>query len=324
MNPFRLAPRGLASAAFTVSALAVAAPAHAQLGVDAGYYTAQSESYFILNAGSTRRLGNPLALGIYGTWMTPLDHGGGDLFGAGVDLSLWRGGNPGAYAVGGVSGGFGVSGADAFWGSYSIGVGYDLRLFSTVGLGVEARWRGLTQGGEEGVQMGVRLGLGMRRKSSPPASSTGTTTSAAAPPAAPPPPGLTGTPLANAVVETALGAMGAPYTWGGSSTNGFDCSGLIQYAYSAHGIPLPRTSSLQAQQGVSVGRDLALLAPGDILTFSSNAGGSQVSHVGLYLGNGEFIHSATNGVQKSRLSATDPYGKWWWNRWVGARRVLPS
>ncbi|HQR18140.1 MAG TPA: hypothetical protein PK948_07205, partial [Gemmatimonadales bacterium] len=190
MNPLRFASGFVGPTALAAAALAVATPAHAQLGLDAGYYTAQSESYFILNAGSTRRLGNPLALGIYGTWMTPLDHGGGDLFGAGVDLSLWRGGNPGAYVVGGVSGGFGVDGADAFWGSYSIGAGYDLRLFSTVGLGVEARWRGLTQGGEEGVQVGVRLGLGMRRKSSPPASSPGTTASTAAPPAAPPPPGL--------------------------------------------------------------------------------------------------------------------------------------
>jgi hypothetical protein len=292
--------------------------------VDAGYYTAQSESYFILNAGATRRMGNPLALGIYGTWMTPLTHAGGDLFGAGLDLSLWRGGNPGLYAVGGVSLGFGVNGADDLWGSYSVGAGYDFRLFSAVGLAVEARWRGLTQGGEEGVQVGVRIGGGMRRKSGTPAPSTPPAGTAGSVPPASGPSATVGTPLANAVVETALGAMGAPYTWGGSSTNGFDCSGLIQYSYSAHGISLPRTSAAQAQQGVSVGRELAALAPGDILTFSSSAGGTQVSHVGLYLGNGEFIHSATNGVQKSVLSATDPYGKWWWNRWVGARRVVPA
>ena len=323
MSPLRVAPAGRAPCLLVAAALAFATPVRAQLGLDAGYYTAQSESYFVLNAGSTRRLGNPLALGIYGTWMSPLDHAGGDLFGAGIDLSLWRGGNPGLYMVGGVSGGFGVNGADAFWGSYSIGAGYDFRLFSTVGLAVEGRWRGLTQGGEEGVQLGVRLGLGMRRKSSPPASSTAPA-GATATPSAPPPAGVAAAPLANAVVETALGVMGTPYTWGGSSANGFDCSGLIQYAFRAHGVSLPRTSADQARQGVAVARDLSLLAPGDILTFSSGAGGAQVSHVGLYLGNGEFIHSATNGVQKSVLSATDPYGKWWWNRWVGARRVIPS
>lgn len=324
MKSLRLVPSGLVRCTLAVATLAVAAPAQAQLGVDAGYFTAQSESYFVLNAGSARRLGAPLALGLYGTWMTPLDHAGGDLFGVGADLSLWRGGNPGLYLVSGVSGGFGVNGAEAFWGSYSIGGGYDFRLFSTLGLAVEGRWRGLTQGGEEGVQVGVRLGLGMRRNSAPPPATTAPAAPVPAATAAPAGPAVTGTPLANAVVETALGAMGTPYAWGGSTTNGFDCSGLIQYAYSAHGIPLPRTSAAQAQQGVSVGRNLALLAPGDILTFSSSAGGSQVSHVGLYLGNGEFIHSATNGVQKSRLSAGDPYGKWWWNRWVDARRVLPS
>jgi peptidoglycan endopeptidase LytE len=127
-----------------------------------------------------------------------------------------------------------------------------------------------------------------------------------------------------AVVETALGVMGTPYAWGGSSANGFDCSGLIQYAFGAHGVALPRTSADQARQGEAVEKNLAALAPGDILTFSSGAGGSQVSHVGLYLGGGEFIHSATNGVQKSVLSATDPYGKWWYARWLGARRVLPG
>ena len=222
-----------------------------------------------------------------------------------------------------MGGGFGFSGADAFWASYSVGAGYDFRLFKAVGLGVEARWQGLTQGADEGVQVAVRLGGGMRRKAaSPPAPSPPASTSAAVTTAVPG--AAPGTPLAMAVVETALGAMGTPYSWGGSSANGFDCSGLIQYAFRAHGISLPRTSADQAKQGVAVERDLSQARPGDILTFSSGAGGGQVSHVGLYLGGGEFIHSATNGVQKSVLSATDPYGKWWWDRWVGARRVVPA
>ena len=113
----------------------------------------------------------------------------------------------------------------------------------------------------------------MRRKASAPPPPTATTSTAAAAPA---PTGLTGTPLAMAVVETALGAMGTPHSWGGSSSNGFDCSGLIQYAYRAHGIALPRTSADQARQGTAVERELAVLAPGDILTFSSGAGGDKV------------------------------------------------
>lgn len=306
------------------AALCVAGPVQAQgLGVGMGWYSGSQESYVILSAGMTRRLGSSLATTISGSWYQPQD-GGGGLLGAGLDLSLWRGGRPGLYAVAGVGGGFGFSGADALWGTYSIGAGYDFRLFSAVGLGVEARWQGLTQGGDEGVQVGIRLGGGVSRKAAKPPATPAAAPAAASTSSSSSGPGVPATPLAMSVVETALGAMGAPYSWGGSSANGFDCSGLIQYAFGAHGMSLPRTSADQAKQGVAVERSLAALAPGDILTFSSGAGGTQVSHVGLYLGGGEFIHSATNGVQKSVLSSTDPYGKWWWDRWVGARRIVPA
>jgi cell wall-associated NlpC family hydrolase len=61
--------------------------------------------------------------------------------------------------------------------------------------------------------------------------------------------------------------------------------------------------------------------PGDILTFAASSGG-QVTHVGLYIGEGRFIHSASDGVRTSRLGPDDPNGRWWWDRWVGARRVV--
>jgi cell wall-associated NlpC family hydrolase len=297
------------------------------IGLEAGWYDGDPKTYVVLGAGWARRLSTPLALTLGGTWYSPRSSSGGDLLGASVDLSLWRGGSPGLYLVGGLSGGIGFSGADMFWGSYSAGAGYEFRLFSTVGLGVEARWRALSQDGDEGVQVGARFGLGMRRKASSDSATAppGTPGTSAAPAAATvAPPVVDGSAAAQAVVQTALDVMGTPYRWGGSSADGFDCSGLIQYAYSAHGIMLPRTSADQAREGLAVERNLAALRPGDILTFSAGAGGSQVNHVGLYLGGGEFIHSATNGVQKSRLSATDPYGKWWWDRWVGARRMIPG
>jgi probable lipoprotein NlpC len=113
--------------------------------------------------------------------------------------------------------------------------------------------------------------------------------------------------------------MGTAYRLGGTTSAGFDCSGLIQYAYAQHGIALPRTSAEQARAGVQVDRRLDALRPGDILTFSNSGG--PVTHVGLYVGDGRFVHSATGGVQLSRLGPDDPYGKWWWARWVGARRV---
>jgi cell wall-associated NlpC family hydrolase len=123
-----------------------------------------------------------------------------------------------------------------------------------------------------------------------------------------------------AVVQTATQVMGTPYRWGGTGEDGFDCSGLIQYAYGEHGISLPRRSVDQAQSGQPVERVIEELRAGDILTFSTREG--PVTHVGLYVGDGQFIHSASRGVQLSRLSADDPYGSWWWERWVGARRIV--
>ena len=69
-----------------------------------------------------------------------------------------------------------------------------------------------------------------------------------------------------------------------------------------------------------VTRAYQALRPGDLLTFSNRGG--PVTHVGLYIGEGRFIHSATRGVQVSVLSADDPYGRWWYVRWVGVRRIV--
>jgi cell wall-associated NlpC family hydrolase len=128
--------------------------------------------------------------------------------------------------------------------------------------------------------------------------------------------------LIASVLQTATDAMGTPYKWGGTGAQdgGFDCSGLIQYAYAQHGITLPRRSGDQATQGDKIDKRLDALLPGDILTFS-NGGRGRITHVGLYLGGGRFIHSANDGVQISLLNAEDVYGRWWWRRWVGARRV---
>ena len=114
--------------------------------------------------------------------------------------------------------------------------------------------------------------------------------------------------------------MGTPYRWGGGSANGYDCSGLIQYAYGEHGIILPRVSREQARMGIAVERQIDVLRAGDILGFAVDGAG--VSHVGLYIGEGQFIHSASAGVKLSSLTATDPDSMWWKNRWIATRRIL--
>ena len=122
------------------------------------------------------------------------------------------------------------------------------------------------------------------------------------------------------VVQTALNALGTPYQWGGTAENGFDCSGLIQYAYAQHGIRLPRMSRDQAKAGNEVPPVVEALKPGDILLFSARPGGG-VTHVGMYVGEQKFIHSSNSGVKLSRLEVHDAEGAWWLSRWVGARRI---
>lgn len=117
------------------------------------------------------------------------------------------------------------------------------------------------------------------------------------------------------VIEVALEAIGTPYEWGGTDANGFDCSGLIQFAYARFGVALPRTSAAQIRSGSPVDPELSLLRPGDVLGFSGRPSG-KTSHVGLYIGGGEFIHSSSSGVRISRLN------RYWHVRLVGARRIV--
>lgn len=118
------------------------------------------------------------------------------------------------------------------------------------------------------------------------------------------------------VVEIALESIGTPYVWGGTGADGFDCSGLIQYAYAQVGILLPRISRAQIGAGSPVAPDHRLLRPGDVLGFTEDGDGA-TDHVGLYVGGGDFIHSSSSGVRVSDLS--NPY---WRQRLVAARRIV--
>lgn len=116
------------------------------------------------------------------------------------------------------------------------------------------------------------------------------------------------------IIDSARRYLGVPYVWGGTTAKGFDCSGLVQVVFAENGISLPRTSSQQYSVGTWVTK--ANLKKGDLLFF--NTSGSGVSHVGIYAGNGQFIHcSSSKGVTVTELS-----NSYWAQRYLGAKRVL--
>ncbi len=241
-----------------------------------------------------------------------------NLLGLGGEVAL----PVGAWTVGAdAAAGFATGALGGDWGMWSLGVARRLIAWP-VGLHAELRYRSIPDYRTRGLELGLRLAIpigggggGGGRGTGPP------------PPLGPPTgevvpltvPAVPRSAAADAVVMSALDVMGTPYVWGGTDANGFDCSGLVQYAYRQHGVALPRRSVDQARAGRAVAARLDALAPGDVLVFAS---GGTVSHVGLYIGSGRFIHSASRGVKVSRLDQADPEGRWWWERWVGVRRVL--
>ncbi len=332
----RLQGRDWACAVGVVVALyaQVPAPANAQVIEGRIGRLFDSAGWTAYRIGFARPLGGIFGVQLHGDAFRRVGGAPGGFAGLGTDLTAFRVGRQGPYLVAGLSGGLGSESANNFsdlWGSWSAGAGYDVFPVSFLSIGAEGRWRQLSLGGRKGLELAIGLGvhLGRRAPSSVPPPSfrpagpavlPGEASSSPPPPDTPSPADPSA--LIDSIVATAAEAMGRPYEFGGTGEGGegFDCSGLIQYAYGKHGITLPRRSVDQAREGKKIGREPKLLAPADILTFS-NRGGS-VTHVGLYIGKGRFIHSATRGVQVSNLSAEDPYGRWWYKRWVGVRRIV--
>jgi cell wall-associated NlpC family hydrolase len=125
---------------------------------------------------------------------------------------------------------------------------------------------------------------------------------------------------ARRVVSTAEQYIGVPYRYGGTSPrSGFDCSGFVQYVYSAQGIDLPRTSRQMAGAGVAVEPTARALAVGDLMLFEQ---GGRISHVAIYAGNGRFIHSSSSGHGVRYDDLNTHRGQWFADHMVAARRVM--
>jgi cell wall-associated NlpC family hydrolase len=187
-----------------------------------------------------------------------------------------------------------------------------------------APWYGITYGGSSGWVLGEHV-----------APVTGTTAAAPPPPAAPaasatPAPNVTAAPTATpspattpvaagnrgqTVVATALRYLGVPYVYGGTTPSGWDCSGFVAYVYQTGvGITLPRSAAQQYRVGTTIGA--AQVQAGDIVFFSDTFGPG-ITHDGIALGDGRFIHARSEGYGTVISSLSDPY---WGGHFAGAQR----
>lgn len=120
--------------------------------------------------------------------------------------------------------------------------------------------------------------------------------------------------IAGRIINLAMDYIGVPYLFGGTTPSAFDCSGYVQYVFAKAGISLPRTADVQYEVGTPL--SITELIPGDLVFFQTYTYGA--SHVGIYVGDGNFIHaSSSRGVTISSLNQA-----YYSSHYIGARRIV--
>ncbi|HEX6598358.1 MAG TPA: C40 family peptidase [Gemmatimonadaceae bacterium] len=123
------------------------------------------------------------------------------------------------------------------------------------------------------------------------------------------------------IVSVVRNQIGTRYVLGGTSPkSGFDCSGLVKYVMAVLQVSLPRTAAQQARMGLALGRDSTRLRPGDLLTFGRTRDGS-VSHIGIYIGNGRYVHASSKAGQVIESPLDRPASPLI-RKWHGSQRVV--
>ena len=121
------------------------------------------------------------------------------------------------------------------------------------------------------------------------------------------------------IIDYAANFLGCKYVYGGNTPSGFDCSGYVKYVFNHFGVELTRTSASQYSNSVRIKK--SELQIGDLVFFSQTAGSSKVGHVGIYVGNGQFIHAAAPGKGVRYDSLDNSYYS---SHYIGSGRVLSN
>jgi cell wall-associated NlpC family hydrolase len=207
--------------------------------------------------------------------------------------------------------------------TWSYGLGASLPLTSWLAIDGEARYRmphesdpdqlpaGVAGGWELRTGLSVRLGRARRPGRAVPA-----------------PSGRVGTPVgatavASLTLRTADRYVGVPYVWGGDSpSEGFDCSGFVQYVFARNDIRLPRVSRDQARAGRRIEPVISRLREGDLLFFAGADG--VIDHVAIYVGDRTIIHAASSRGAVAYDRWDSRAARWYADHFVAARRVIPD